>query len=769
MKQFSRGTIAVAVLILFTIQMQAARHTISGSVVDNASGETLIGATIFDKLSGKGTITNAYGYFSLPLNADSVNLYISFVGYETQIHCFRLKKDTTLNIKLNGNINLQAVVIKAEREHDLKGAQMSAVEIGSDDVKSTPTMFGEADVIKTVQLMPGVQSGSEGTTGMYVRGGGPDENLYLLDGIPIYNVDHAFGFFSAFNPDAIKDITLYKGSFPAHFGSRLSSVLDIYTNNGNDQSYHGSANIGLISAKINFEGPIVKEKTTFNVSARRTYLDIFTRPVIKYILESDIDAGYWFYDINAKITHKFSDRSRLFASYYMGNDVISIGFDEGQYANMDMDYVWGNIVGSLRWNYMINSKLFMNLTGAYTRYKNDVIFTFNTTAAQAENLEFQYRSGIQDLSARIDFDYVPADNHSVKFGGTYTYHIFTPDVIVVKTNEIDTNTTDDKTRAHEITVYGEDTWNISRWLRANLGLNYSVFNVDGKTYQSLQPRASLRFLANDNLSFKLGYAYMTQYVHLLSNSNISLPSDLWVPSTGKVAPMNSNQVAGGMFYKLENIAEFSAEGYFKYMNNLIEYRDGASYMFSEEKWDDLVALGDGWSYGIEFMAKRNIGKVTGWIAYTWSETERLFDREGQELNRGIAFPAKYDRRHDISIVVSYKPNRKIDFSATWVFSTGNAMTLGMQRYQGIEPDNLGILNSITYIESRNNYRMPNYHRMDVSVNFNRTLKHGERTLNISIYNVYNHKNPYMLYTSGNRLMQLSIFQIIPSVSYAYKF
>ena len=769
MKRFLRSTTILIVLFFSTLPLQAARHTISGSVVDKATGETLIGATIYDKLSGKGTITNAYGYFSLPLNADTVNLQISFVGYATQQHNFRLTRDTMLNIKLDGNISLKTVVIKAEREYDLKGAQMSAVEIGSEEIKSTPTMFGEADVVKTVQLMPGVQSGSEGTTGMYVRGGGPDENLYLLDGIPIYNVDHAFGFFSAFNPDAIKDITLYKGSFPAHFGSRLSSVLDIYTNNGNDQSYHGSANIGLISAKLNFEGPIVKEKTTFNVSARRTYLDILTRPAIKYIAESDLDAGYWFYDINAKVTHKFSDRSRLFASYYMGNDVISIGFDEGQYANMDMDYVWGNIVGSLRWNYMINSKLFMNLTGSYTRYKNNVIFTFNTEAAQAENLEFQYRSGIQDIAGRLDFDYTPADNHAIKFGGVYTYHIFTPDVIVIKTNEIDTNNDSEKTLANELVFYAEDTWNVNSWLRANFGLNYSTFFVDDETYQSLQPRVSMRFLANENLSFKVGYAYMTQYVHLLSNSNVSLPSDLWVPSTSKVEPMHSNQIAGGAFYNLENVANFSVEGYYKYMNNLIEYRDGASYMFSEEKWDDLVCMGNGWSYGVEFMVKRDIGKLTGWLAYTWSKTERLFDREGQELNRGEVFPAKYDRRHDVSIVLSYKLNKKIDFSATWIFSTGNAMTLGLQKYEGIDNDALGIPNTITYIESRNNYRMPNYHRMDVSVNFNRTLKHGERTINISIYNVYNHKNPYILYTSGNKLMQLSIFQIIPSISYSYKF
>ena len=769
MKRSLHILLLIAMLLSVASVNAAARHTISGTVTDVSSGETLIGATIFDSISGKGTTTNAYGFFSLNLPNSKVALKISFVGYRPQTYNLTLTKDTVLNVRLEGSVSLKEVVVTAQREHDLKGVQMSTVDIPLEHIKSMPVLFGEADVVKTVQLMPGVQSGGEGTTGMYVRGGGPDENLYLLDGIPLYNVDHAFGFFSAFNPDAIKNITLYKGSFPARFSGRLSSVLDIYTNNGNDKSYHGSASIGAISAKINVEGPIIKEKTTFNFSARRSYLDIFTRPAIKLISESDIDAGYNFYDINAKITHKFSDRSRLFASFYLGNDVISIGLKDGAWGNMDMRYVWGNIVSSLRWNYMINPKLFVNVTGSYTRYKNNIVFDMKDYNNRDVTLmEFQYKSGIQDLSTRADFDYHPLEKHNIKFGTTYTYHIFTPDVLVLESTDFDTNMGAPPTLAHELNTYLEDSWDIVSWLRANIGANYTVFHVNGMTYQSLQPRLGLRYLANEHLSFKTGYAHMTQYIHLLSNSNVSMPNDLWVPATEKVQPMKSDQIALGAFYNVDEIAEFSVEGYYKYMQNLIEYKDGASYMFAGETWDNMVCSGDGWSYGVEFMARRTVGKLTGWVAYTWSKTERLFDREGQSLNNGKVFPAKYDRRHDISIVMNYKINEKIDLSATWVFSTGNAMTLGLQNYKplgGYEMDYL------TYLESRNNYRMPNYHRLDLSANFNRKFKRGERTINLSVYNAYNRQNPYMLYQngSGTKLKQLSVFQLIPSIAYTYKF
>ncbi len=765
-----------AIVLLSVMLLSAARGAVeaaprlihvSGTITDATSGETMVGATVWDSISRKGTTSNVYGFFSLAVPSGNVAIRVSYVGYQSQSFTFRANRDTIINVKLQGSLSLKTVVITAEREHDLKGVQMSTVDIPLEHIKSMPVLFGEADVVKTVQLMPGVQSGGEGTTGMYVRGGGPDENLYLLDGIPMYNVDHAFGFFSAFNPDAIKNITLYKGSFPARFSGRLSSILDVYTNNGNDKSYHGSASIGAIAAKISVEGPIIKEKTTFNFSARRTYLDIFTRPAINIISESDIDAGYNFYDINGKITHKFNDRSRLFANFYLGNDVVSIGLDEGSFSNMDMRYVWGNIVGSLRWNYMINPKLFSNLTASYTRYKNNIIFDFKDNYG-ANTIEFQYKSGIQDLALRADFDYLPTDRHNIKFGITYTFHTFIPDVLVLQSTDFDTNMGAEPTRAHELNAYAEDNWEITSWLKANIGLNGTLFHVNGTTYSSLQPRVGLRFLANDHLSFKAGYAHMTQYIHLLSTSNVSMPNDLWVPATEKVQPMTSDQVATGAFYNIPNVAELSAEAYYKYMTNLVEYKDGASFMFADETWDNMVCSGNGWSYGFELMARRTVGKITGWVAYTWSKTERLFDREGQTLNGGKVFPAKYDRRHDVSVVLSYKINPKIDLSATWVFSTGNAMTLGLQNYKPLADFNIDYL---TYIESRNNYRMPNYHRLDVSANFNRQFKHGSRTINISIYNVYNRQNPYMLYQngSGTKLKQLSVFQLIPSIAYTYKF
>ncbi len=760
--------------------LYGANYTISGIITDKKSGETLIGATVVDKLSGKGTVTNVYGFYSLTLPEGPADVHISYVGYTPIQVRLNIKKDTTLSIKLEGSIILNEVVIKAQRETDLKGSQMSAVEIPVEQIKAIPALFGEADVIKAIQLLPGVQSGSEGTAGMYVRGGGPDENLFLLDGIPIYNITHAFGFFSAFNPDAIKNITLYKGSFPARFGGRLSSVLDIYTNNGNDKEYHGSASIGLISAKINLEGPIIKEKTTFHVSARRTYFDVLSRPFIAMYSEQkgnkDINAGYYFYDINAKITHKFSDKSRLFASYYMGNDVIYNRISEYDYTS-SMRYTWGNIVGSLRWNYIIHSKLFMNITGAYTRYRSTIEVESQTKSSPFPfDTKIDYQSGIEDISARVDFDYTPNPHHNIKFGGSYVYHTFTPDVIsYAVSSATDTNFGTHPIHANEILLYAEDNWEINDYLKANLGLHYSLFFVENKGYHSIQPRLSLRILANEYLSFKTGYAYMSQYIHLLSNNNISMPSDLWVPVTERIEPMNSNQVAAGAFYNLNNIVEFSIEGYYKQMNHLIEYKDGASYMFSSDNWQNKVCMGSGWSYGVEFMVQRTLGNITGWVAYTWSKTERLFDREGETLNFGKAFPAKYDRRHDISIVLSYKIKQNIDVSATWVYSTGNAFTLGLQEYEAL-PDtdhDYSDASPITDIESRNNYRMPAYHRLDIGINFHKKFKRGSRTINVSIYNAYNRKNPYILYrstVSGRpALMQLSIFPILPSISYAYTF
>lgn len=805
-------------LLLALVPLVAmAQHTVSGTVIDQATGETLIGATIFETHSSKGTITDVNGRFTLTLKDGNVNLRITYVGYEPVYDSLRLNANTQRNYKLKPSIQLQEVVIKAQRVNSRESSQMSALEMPVEQLKAVPVLFGEADILKAIQLLPGVQSGNEGTGGMYVRGGGPDENLYLLDGIPLYNVNHLGGFFSAFNADAVKNVTLYKGSFPAHFGGRLSSVLDVTTNNGNDKQLHGNASIGFISAKINLEGPIVKEKTTFCFSARRTYADKLLAPLVtKLAMDADgkskLKAGYYFYDLNAKVTHKFSDRSRLYATFYTGDDDVytkvrtESSLQEDAY--LEFTNNWGNMVGGLRWNYELTPKLFMNLTGSYTQYTNKMIIgiekvaTLEDGAEQVSTINGNYLSSIRDLTARLDFSFVPNTKHTIQFGTYATRHWIKPSVASgsidyydqIQMNQawqMDTMMQDEMITANEVVVFAEDDWSVTDAFKINFGLHGSGFNVDGMLYPSLQPRLSGRLLLGENVSLKAGYAYMSQYMHLLSTTSISMPTDLWVPSTDRIRPMTAHQVAASICYDMPLVAEFSVEGYYKRMSNLIEYKDGQTNFGTSQGWEELVSMGDGWTYGVEFLAQRTFGELTGWVAYTWSRTTHLFNRPGQELNNGNPYPAKYDRRHDLSIVLTYKINEKIDVSGTWVFCTGNTATLAMEKYPSASDDpdyyNDGTHHNLSHVSSRNNFRMPNYHRADVSVNLHRNFKTKvkdggvprkiHRTLNFSVYNLYNRANPYLTYTSSEysfqgysrALVQLSIFPILPSVAYTLYF
>ena len=779
-------------------------QTVSGTVTDEATGETLIGATVLDVGSGKGTVTNAYGRYTLTLKGSKeVELRISYVGYAAQVHKVDLTANRQLNIALKANTMLDEVEITAERVGSPKMSQMSAIEVPVEQIKLVPVIFGETDVLKAIQLLPGVQSGTEGMSGLYVRGGGPDQNLFLLDGIPLYNVNHLGGFFSAFNGDAIKNVTLYKGSFPARFTGRISSVLDITSNNGNDKEWHGGGSIGVISAKINVEGPIVKEKTTLNLSLRRTYGDILLQPMLMAMAaSSEIDglsAGYYFYDLNAKVTHKFNDRSRLYATWYSGDDEAYIRAKVGSgYSNykefMKLSYRWGNMATALRWNYELNPQLFMNVTGSFTRYRNRLSLGVEEEwrqqgQAYSDEVEMGLNSGIRDFAGRVDFDYAPSPEHAVKFGGVATVHTFIPQVQSARVRytgepQIDTSFGESRVTAGEFTLYGEDDWSVTDALKINAGLALTGFAVQGRFYPSVQPRLSGRFMITDDISVKAGYSYMTQYMHLLSNSNISLPTDLWVPVTARIRPMNSHQVAAGIFYSWKYNIDFSVEGYYKAMNNLLEYKPGSTFLGSSVGWEDMVCSGRGWAYGIEFLAQKSIGDITGWIGYTWSRTMRQFDRAGQELNGGEPFPAKYDRIHDISITLQYKPSDRFDCGVTWVYSTGNTATLAMQQIRG-EGDSYW--ERINYVDSRNNFRLPAYHRMDASVNFHkkvnffRTKKTVMRTWSISVYNLYNHQNPFIIYPRtyenyenggidyNTVLMQRSLFPILPSVAYILKF
>ena len=510
----SRWLIAIGFL-LACMPTFAQKRTISGYVMDAASKETLIGATVFDKNSGKGCATNSYGFYTLTLDQGQVDLQVSYVGYNQRNEAFELKENLTMNFALTTNIELDEVVVEATRATvSARSPQMSVIELPVQQIKSIPTLFGEADVLKAIQLLPGVQNGSEASAGMYVRGGGPDENLLLLDGVPVYNVNHMMGFFSVFNPDALKNVTLYKGSFPAHFGGRLSSVVDIRMKEGDMQQYHGNVSVGLISSKLNFEGPIVKDKLSFNLSFRRTYSDLLMKPALwiarRYQDDmSKLKAGYYFYDFNGKLNWKISDKDRLYLSFYSGDDAIYFGvkyrdyaYDDVQYTdNMGLNWKWGNKVSALRWNHVMSQQLFMDASVNYTQYRHNLGMEIKEEASYQnyQNVVFNgynmaYKSGINDLTAKVDFDYTPLPNHEIRFGGSYTYHQFRPEVQSLKINSgdfnVDTIVGSSNVFAHETALYAEDNMTLGDIFRVNAGVHYSTFTVEGKTYQSVQPRLS---------------------------------------------------------------------------------------------------------------------------------------------------------------------------------------------------------------------------------------------------------------------------------------
>ena len=808
---------SLLLFLVFLIQtLSAANLTISGFISDQTSGETLLNGSIYDFKSGKGSVSNSYGFYSLSLPAGEVELRCSYVGYLTQNLHFLLTKDTTINIRLQPSTELSTVTVyggSSRKEFGVLGAQMGAIEVPISQIKSIPALFGETDVLKALQLLPGVQGGTEGSAGLYVRGGGPDENLLLLDGVPVYNVNHMGGFFSVFNADALKNVTLYKGNFPARFSSRLSSVIDIRMNDGNAKEIHGNVSVGIITSKFNLEGPIIKDKTTFNLSYRRTYGDLIIKPAMWYAAQkqnngNSYSAGYYFYDLNAKITHKISDTDKLFLSLYSGDDDISMDLKNdystgGQngYNVTSLGMKWGNLISAFRWNHIINSKLFMNTTASYTRYRFNMLVgnedkhkTSSETAFTDTKFELGYMSGISDYALRTDFDYTPLPGHDVKFGASYVNHTFRPGVQVFNysitqttTVSVDTTLGDKNVRGHEVNLYAEDNLSIGSFVKANVGVNYSMFQVQGQFYHSLEPRLSARLLLSDKLSLKAGYASMSQYIHLLSNSNLSLPTDLWVPVTKRIVPMNSKQYSVGLFYNLNDVVDLSVESYYKSMDNLIEYKDGAGFGASTTGWEDKVSMGRGWSYGVEFLAQKTVGKTTGWLAYTWSKAERKFDKPGQEINNGNVFPAKYDRRHNISLTMNHKFSDRFDLSGTWVYYSGNCGTLATQQYKAVNiPDlNWQDVSTIDYVSERNNYRLPAYHRMDIGFNWHKKKKHGVRTWNFSLYNAYNQKNPFIVrqsysndlvynpatnsYDSGKIFVKTSIFPLIPSISYSYKF
>ena len=788
--------IFISLICLLPPVLAQEKYTISGQIEDKASGERLFGANIYESKELRGTTSNLYGFYSLTLPKDTHTIVISYVGFETITQKVYLDKNQTLNIQLSSSVNLQEVVVSAEAAEKIhEQTQMSIAKVSMREIENLPALLGEKDLIKTVQLLPGVQSGSEGSSGLYVRGGGPDQNLILLDGVPVYNANHLFGFFSVFNSDAISGVDLIKGGFPARYGGRLSSVLDIHMKEGNNKKLSGAASIGIISSKLMLEGPIGNENTSFAISARRTYIDLLTQPFILLAQrgnDNKISGGYYFYDVNAKVNHKLNDKNRLFLSTYLGNDKAYVkekysyesSFNETITSKNNAGLKWGNITSALRWNHIFSNKIFVNTTLTYSKYKFDVGFksleTIESSTTKEEiSLGYNYISGIDDWGAKVDVDYLPNPNHYIKFGVNETYHVFTPGVSVFKStgdgSPIDTAIGASIVKAHEISVYIEDDLRLGSRIKINLGIRLSSFNVNRHTYFNPEPRISVNFSAFDNTSLKVSYSRMAQYLHLLSNATVGLPTDLWVPVTDTIKPMRADQVAIGVAHTHKNKYEFSIEAYYKLMNNVIEYKDGASF-FSGTDWQKKVETGKGEAYGVELFAQKKLGKTTGWIGYTLSWTTRQFEN----INKGEKFPYKFDRRHDIGIAVVHNLKENVTAGLTWVFGTGNAITLPVSTFSGYAPNELINTYSNEPFEnfrnygSRNGFRMPSYHRLDLSISFMKKKKRYERTWTYGLYNAYNNRNPFYLDFETNRkgekkLYQYSLFPIIPAVAWSIKF
>lgn len=794
--------------------------TVSGFVRDKRSAESLIGASVYEAHSRVGTASNNFGFFSLTLPPGDITIRSSYIGYTSHQHILNgLERDTVLAIELEPSASLEEVVITGQSndKQSVLSTQMGALEINQQTIRSTPVMFGEADIIKTLQLTPGVSAGTEGTAGMYVRGGNVDENLFLIDGNPVYQINHIGGIFSAFNPEAISGMDFFKSGFPSRYGGRLSSVVDVHTKEGNMKEYHGSASIGLISGNLNFEGPIIKDRTSFNIGLRRTWLDVLSAPAVAIankITKKDgtrLRARYAFHDLNLKVNHIFNDRSRMYLSLYNGNDVLKGGStdfpdqdsDNNYNYDSDVSLRWGNIMATAGWTYVFNNRLFGKVSGVFTRYhsrlrntEHDVVGNEGDEDYSDSFRENETNTGITDFGLRTSFDYMPASAHHIRFGGDYLVHRFHPEYnrsVAYEKNEetsveIGQEFANDLLWGHEAGVYAEDDWTLSSAVRLNAGLRFSLFNVQGKTYTGLEPRVSLRWLLDDNLSFKASYSRMNQYVHLISNSFISLPTDAWMPVTRKLKPLISDQVSAGFYYNLNKEYNFSVEGYYKTLDNLLEYRDGHTFTPSFVNWEDKLTAGEGRSYGAEFMVRKETGRTTGWVGYGLSWSDRQFD----ELNQGARYPARFDNRHKLNIVVMHKISPKVELSAAWSYASGNHVTLSLENYYengtGSPTNNdnhyMDASESIDYYEGRNNYQLPAYHRLDLGIKIYRPKKKGRMGIwTVSIYNVYSRMNPFMIYKSDKTVPDpgssygknvpvfktIGIMPIIPSISYTYKF
>ncbi len=783
--------IQVAILLFWITNIGFGQtYTLSGYVSDENSGETLIGATVYVQETGDGTVTNPYGFYSLTIPEGDYTISIGYLGYQDQIIPITLNQNKNLNIDLSEEANIiEEIVVTGEAEDkNVREVQMSVNKLDIKTIQKLPTLLGETEILRSIQLLPGVTSVGEGAAGFNVRGGSIDQNLVLLDEAPVYNSSHLFGFFSVFNPDAIKDVKLYKGGIPARYGGRLSSILDVRMNEGNNKKLTLNGGIGTIFSRLAVEAPIIKDKSSFIVAGRRSYIDILAKPFLDDELE---DSELNFYDLTLKTNYKFSDKDQLFLSGYFGRDNFGFGDQAG--------FNWGNQTGTLRYNHLFSDKMFSNITLYYSNY--DYKINFGDTDSDS----FDWNARIKNYSIKPEFAYFINPDNIVRFGGQSIYYEFQPANAIAVANDVEVDISLDKKYALESNIFVENEIGIGEKIDLNYGLRLSHFNYlgEGKAYEygtasepgeskplisitefdknesieqfvNLEPRFSLKYELNNNNSIKASYNRTTQYIHLISNTTASTPVDVWTPSTNNIDPQIADQVALGYFQNFkDNLYEASVELYYKKMQHLVDYIDGADLILNEYIEGELLE-GEGRAYGLELMVKKTEGKFSGWLSYTLARSERLVNG----VNNNEWYPSRFDQTHNLSMTGFYELSDKWTFSANFVLNSGTPTTFPTTRYeiQGyVVPHNDE--------NSRNNVRIPTYHRLDIS--FTRDSHSNKRWKGqwvFGLYNVYNRRNPFSIFFRqregripagspvATEAVKLSVIgSIIPAISYNFKF
>jgi hypothetical protein len=778
-------TILLATAIFFLAFHSAAqqRFTVSGEIRGSDDGESLIGATVSVAALGLGTTTNEYGFYSLTLPAaDSLLLEFSYLGYQTVYRRIALRSSQTINIELTSGVQIEEIIVRANSFREkIRNTEMSTEEISAGKVKLLPVLLGESDILKALQLKPGIPSGSEGTTGLFVRGGGADQNLILLDEAVVYNASHLFGFFSTFNTDAVKDLKLYKGGFPAQYGGRLSSVIDVKLKEGNTKKWGAAGGVGLLASRLTLEGPLQKDKASFMVSGRRTYFDLITRGVNNANRDNPGFSpipDYYFYDLNTKINYNLGPKDHLYISGYFGRDVFGFNGDF-----FDFNFNWGNATGTARWNHVFGPRLFANTTFTYSNYQYNI-------SNKLTGFTFDLGSRIEDASIKSDYFFAVSPGHTVRFGAALTNHNFQVGRLKAGNNDGSISfSAGEALRGWEAAAYIADEIDITKALKINSGLRLSGFTNGNKTYGNLEPRLAMRYLLSPRLTAKASYARMFQYLHLVANSGVSLPTDIWYPSTSNVPPQRSDQAALGISWLAGENFFFNLEGYYKYLKNQIEFVDGAR-LFANSALEDEFALGQGNAYGMEFSIEKEAGRWNGWIGYTLAFAQRgnfvTLSPDRPFAQQGFFRPT-YDRRHDISIVLFYEISPRLTATATWVYGSGDLRWLPAGRFtfqdiyggtfQAVVPD----------YQDRNTFRLPSYQRLDLGLVWKIPARRGEHDLTFNIINAYDRRNTFFIFlepefrtvtdVTGNAFdipsriaaRQVSLFPILPSITYNFKF